>query len=80
MLLYFSITIIIVILSFPLYSVGQVYKWVDEEGMDLFTDDPSKIPEKCASKPERPKQDLVVSPSVIVEASKNDLKLQGPLI
>jgi len=74
MFLYFCITIIFIVLSSPLHSIGQIYKWVDEEGMDHFTDDPSKIPEKYVSKPERPKQDLTISPLVKIEESKDDLK------
>ena len=66
--------IIISILFFPLYSIGQIYKWVDEEGIVHFTDDPSEIPEKYASKSEKPKQDLTISPLVEVEEPKNDLK------
>jgi len=71
---YICLIIIISILSFPLYSIGQIYKWVDEEGIVHFTDDPSEIPEKYASKSEKPKQDLTISPLVEVEEPKNDLK------
>ena len=67
--------IIIIILFFPLHSVGQIYKWVDEEGIVHFTDDPSKIQEKYVSKLEKPKQDLTISPLVKIEESKDDLKL-----
>src|SRR4030042_5075373 len=74
MFLYFCITIIFIVLSSPLHSIGQIYKWVDEEGIVHFTDDPSKIPEKYVSKPERPKQDLTISPLVKIEESKDDLK------
>ena len=55
--------------------MGQIYKWVDEEGIVHFSDDPSKIPEKYVSKSEKPKQDLTVSPLVKIEESKDDLKL-----
>jgi hypothetical protein len=77
MFLYFYITIIFIVLSSPLHSIGQIYKWVDEEGIVHFTDDPSKIPEKYVSKSEKPRQAIPVSPSVVVEASKDDLKLPG---
>jgi hypothetical protein len=66
--------IIIIILFFPLHSIGQIYKWVDEEGIVHFTDDPSKIPEKYLSKSEKLKQDIPISPSIEVEESKDDLK------
>jgi hypothetical protein len=71
---YICLIIIISILAFPLHSIGQIYKWVDEEGIVHFTDDPSEIPEKLASKSEKPKQDLTISPLVEVEEPKNDLK------
>ena len=77
MFLYFCITIIFIVLSSPLHSIGQIYKWVDEEGIVHFTDDPSKIPEKDVPKSGKPRQDIPVSPSVVVEASKDDLKLPG---
>jgi hypothetical protein len=66
--------IIIIILFFPLHSIGQIYKWVDEEGIVHFTDDSSKIPEKYLSKSEKSKQDIPISPSIEVEESKDDLK------
>jgi hypothetical protein len=47
---------------------------VDEEGIVHFTDDPSEIPEKYASKSEKPKQDLTISPLEEAEEPKNDLK------
>jgi len=59
--------IIIIILSFPLHSIGQIYKWVDEEGIVHFTDDPSKIPEKYVSKSKKSNQDLTISPIIEVE-------------
>ena len=62
---YFCI-IIIIILFFPLHSIGQIYKWVDEEGIIHLTDDPSKIPEKYLSKSEKSKQDVPISPSIEV--------------
>lgn len=73
MFLYFCITIIFIVLSSPLHSIGQIYKWVDEEGIIHFTDDPSKIPEKYISK-EGSKQDLTISPSEEGKESKDDLK------
>jgi len=73
MFLYFCITIIFIILFFPLHSIGQIYKWVDEEGIIQFTDDPSKIPEKYISK-EGSKQDLTISPLEEGKESKDDLK------
>ena len=66
--------IIIIILFFPLHSIGQIYKWVDGEGIVHFTDDPFKIPEKNLSKSEKSKQDVTISPSIEVEDSKDDLK------
>ena len=69
----FCIIIIIIILSFPLHSIGQIYKWADEEGIIHFTDDPSKIPEKYISK-EGSKQDLTISPLEEGKESKDDLK------
>ena len=66
--------IIISILAFPLHSIGQIYKWVDEEGIIHLTDDPSEIPEKYLSKSEKSKQDIPISPPIEVEESKDDLK------
>jgi hypothetical protein len=66
--------IIIIILFFPFHSIGQIYKWVDEEGIIHLTDDPSNIPEKYLSKSEKSKQDIPISPSIEVEESKDDLK------
>jgi hypothetical protein len=54
--------------------IWQIYKWVDEEGIIHFTDDPSKIPEKYISQSEKSKQDVTISPSIEVEESKDDLK------
>ena len=66
--------LIIIILFFPLHSIGQIYKGVDEEGIVHFTDDPSKIPEKYLTKSEKAKPDETVCPPIEVEESKDDLR------
>jgi hypothetical protein len=41
-----AISILIVTFALPYTAVGQIYKWVNDDGTVGFTDDPDKIPAK----------------------------------
>jgi hypothetical protein len=41
-----GILVILMLLSFPLFAVaGEVYQWVDDQGVAHFTDNPDAVPE-----------------------------------
>lgn len=48
-----EIIIILLLILIPYISMGEVYKWVDDEGAVHFTDDPTKIPQKYLPKSEK---------------------------
>ncbi len=74
MLPYISLMIIISILSFPPYCIGQIYRWVDEKGTFHFSEDPPKIQEENVPDSEKPKQDIPKSSFAEVVKSIEDLR------
>jgi len=57
--------IILLLIFIPSYSLGDVYKWVDEKGVVHFTDDMIQIPEK-----NRPTVETISFPEEKVETKR----------
>ncbi len=65
---------VIVLLSISNAAFSQIYRWEDEKGTVHVTDDPSAIPEKYRSNPEKPKETLPKSPFGMNRTLPDDLE------
>lgn len=78
------ITTILVLIIIPCKSSGDIFRWIDDEGVIHFTDDMNKIPAEYRKKVERravPKErgnEKVSSPAVVPEPLEKKIEIKQP--
>ena len=60
----------LLLLLTPVFSVSQVYRWIDEQGNVHFTDDITQIPGKYRSKSEKRQ----VDETTVIEKERTDVR------